>query len=84
MTRRHTTMDRMPEKIDCKFRFVLLAAERAQQIMKGGRPKLDLGEMKYTRTGMEEILNDVVEWDYGPAPEPVAPSVEDEVEVVAD
>ena len=81
MTRRHTTMDRMPEKIDSKFRFVLLAAERAQQMMKGGRPKLDLGELKSTRAGMEEVLNDVMEWDYGPAPDPEEIEGEEEAEV---
>ena len=62
-------MERMPERIDSKFRFVLLAAERAEQMMRGSRPKVDMGELKTTRIAMEEVINDMVEWDFGPAPE---------------
>ena len=64
-------MERIPEKIDSKFRFVLLAAERAEQMLRGARPKMDMGELKPTRIAMKEISNDLVEWDYGPAPEAV-------------
>lgn len=62
-------MERIPERIDSKFRFVLLAAERAEQMMRGARPKVDMGAMKPTRVAMEEISNDLVEWEYGPAPD---------------
>lgn len=62
-------MERIPEKIDSKFRFVLLAAERAEQMLRGAKPKMDMGEIKPTRVAMMEISNDLVEWDYGPAPE---------------
>jgi len=65
-------LERIPEKIDSKFRFVLLAAERAEQMLRGARPKIDMGELKPTRIAMMEISNDLVEWDYGPAPEAVA------------
>lgn len=64
-------MDRMPERIDSKFRFVLLAAERAEQMLRGARPKLEITDKKATRIAMHEIANDLVEWDFGPAPEPV-------------
>lgn len=63
-------MDRMPEKIDSKFRLVLLAAQRAEQMMRGGRPKIEMGDLKPTRVALEEITNDLVDWDYGPAEEP--------------
>ena len=62
-------MDRFPDKIDSKFRFVLLAAERAEQLLRGAKPKIDMGQLKPTRIAMNEISNDLVEWDYGPAPE---------------
>ena len=62
-------MERIPEKIDSKFRFVLLAAERAEQMLRGAKPKIDMGQLKPTRIAMMEISNDLVEWDYGPAPE---------------
>lgn len=60
-------MDRMPERIDSKFRYVLLAANRAEQMMRGGRPKIEMADLKASRIAMEEISNDLVDWDYGPA-----------------
>lgn len=77
-------MDRIPEKIDSKFRFVLLAAERAEQMLRGARPKIDMGALKATRIAMQEISNDLVEWDYGPAPETEIEYVEETVEVEAE
>lgn len=77
-------MDRIPEKIDSKFRFVLLAAERAEQMLRGARPKIDMGDLKATRIAMQEISNDLVEWDYGPAPETEIEYVEGTVEVEAE
>ncbi len=72
-------MERIPEKIDSKFRFVLLAAERAEQMLRGAKPKIDMGELKSTRVAMMEISNDLVEWDYGPAPDGVVEAqIEDE------
>ena len=65
-------MDKIPEKIDSKFRFVLLAAERAEQMMLGAPPRVEMPGRKASRVGMEEIASDSIEWDYGPAPEPDA------------
>lgn len=75
-------MDRMPEKIDSKFRYVLLAASRAEQMMKGGKPKLDMGDLKASRVAMEEISNDLVDWDVGPAE--VAGELEGDLEAEAE
>jgi DNA-directed RNA polymerase subunit omega len=69
-------LERIPDKIDSKFRFVLLAAERAEQMLRGARPKIDMGDLKPTRIAMKEISNDLVEWEYGPAPE-----IEEEIDV---
>jgi DNA-directed RNA polymerase subunit K/omega len=61
-------------KVDSKFRFILLAARRAEQVMRGARPKLHYKTPKIARGAMDEILADAVSWDYGPppAPEPAA------------
>jgi DNA-directed RNA polymerase omega subunit len=56
-------------RVDSKFRFVLVAAQRAEQLMRGARPKME-GKGKPTRTAMNEVINNLVEWDYGPAPVP--------------
>ena len=62
----------LPEKIDSKFRFVLLAAQRAEQLMRGAQPKdVVLDTEKSTRTAMNELVAGDVEWDYGQAPQPV-------------
>jgi DNA-directed RNA polymerase omega subunit len=58
----------MPEKIDSKFRFVLVAAERAEQLMRGARPHVDATQKKATRVAQTEVHGDKVDWDYGPEP----------------
>lgn len=70
-------MQRMPERIDSRFRFILLAAERAEQMMRGASSKVDHGDSTLIRAAMEEISNDLVGWDYGPEPE-VVPEIDAE------
>lgn len=60
----------MNDKIDSKFRYVLVAAQRAEQLMRGARPKSDSAIGKPTRIAMQEIDADLVQWGLGPAPEP--------------
>ncbi len=60
-------MQPIPEKIDSKFRFVLLASKRAEQIMRGAQPKVTKAGAKPTRLATEEIFGETVGWDYGPA-----------------
>ena len=64
-------MDNLEDsKVDSKFRFILLAARRAEQVMRGARPKLHYKTPKVARGAMDEILADAVAWDYGPPPPP--------------
>jgi DNA-directed RNA polymerase omega subunit len=67
----------MPERIDSKFRFILLAAERAERMLRGASPRLEADTRKSTQVAMDEIMHDLIEWDYGPAP------VEDSEEATA-
>jgi DNA-directed RNA polymerase omega subunit len=56
----------MPEGVDSKFRLVLLIARRAEQLMRGARPKLEADRpMKPTRMAAEEFEDDRIRWDYG-------------------
>ena len=65
-------MERMAgQNIDSKFRLILLAAERAEQLLNGARPKMEHASLKKARAAMEEVLEGHVGWGYGPAPEPV-------------
>ncbi|HEY2738403.1 MAG TPA: DNA-directed RNA polymerase subunit omega [Thermoanaerobaculia bacterium] len=61
----------MDEKrvVDSKFRFVLVASHRAEQLMRGARPKVEAGKRKPTRIAMEEVNHSLVDWGYGPPPE---------------
>ncbi|MFQ5526804.1 MAG: DNA-directed RNA polymerase subunit omega [Thermoanaerobaculia bacterium] len=65
----------LPDRVDSKFRFVLVSAARAEQMMNGAQPKIEAGQRKAGRIAMQEIYEGAVNWDYGPAPEP---EVEDE------
>jgi DNA-directed RNA polymerase subunit omega len=67
----------MPQ-IDSKFRLVLLAAKRAEQLMRGARPKVEGDKQKPTRLAMQEVHSDMVTWDYGPAPQPEPPAAEEQ------
>ncbi len=62
-------MDRIPEKIDSKFRYVLLAARRAEQLIRGAQERTPRESPKLARHAMKEIANELVAWDYGEAPD---------------
>jgi DNA-directed RNA polymerase omega subunit len=71
----------MSPTMDSKFRRVLVAATRAEQIMRGARPKIEAGKRKPTRVALEEVDQSLVEWGYGPPPpkpeETEAPAAEE-------
>jgi DNA-directed RNA polymerase omega subunit len=62
--------EKTPTPMDSKFRRVLVAASRAEQIMRGARPKIDAGKLKPTRVALEEVDQELVDWGYGPPPQP--------------
>lgn len=71
-------MERLPERIDSTFRYVLISARRAEQLMMRAAPKIDVPG-KPTRVAMQEIDRDLVAWDYGPPPQPVEEQAEGEI-----
>ncbi len=66
-------MDNKGPEIDSKFRRVLVAANRAEQLMRGARAKVETGKRKPTRVAMEEVDHSLIEWGYGPPPPPAPP-----------
>jgi DNA-directed RNA polymerase subunit K/omega len=62
-------MDRISNNFDSKFRFVLLSAQRAEQLIRGAEPRVAFKSPKVARVAMQEMLENRVEWGYGPAPE---------------
>ena len=73
-------MSHIPDKIDSKYRYVLLASQRAEQILTGAMPKLDDSTAKPTRKAMSKISKEAVEWDYGPAEVPEEEATSEEAE----
>jgi DNA-directed RNA polymerase omega subunit len=73
----------IPEGVDSKFRLVLLIARRAEQLMRGARPKLKTERsVKPTRLAAEEFEQNQIRWDYGEEGgvlEPAAGEVDEEV-----
>lgn len=69
-------MENLPSGIDSKFRLVLLAAERAEQLVRGAAARIDVRHEKAVRTALGEIESGLIEWGYGPPSEPEAEAAE--------
>jgi DNA-directed RNA polymerase omega subunit len=75
--------DEKSPTMDSKFRRVLVAANRAEQLMRGARPKVEAGKRKPTRIALEEVDHKLIEWGYGPPPQPEeaqTPTAEEEAQ----
>lgn len=60
-------IQKMPEGVDSKFRLVLLISRRAEQLMRGARPKIETDRpTKPVRLAAEEFDENRIRWDYGP------------------
>lgn len=63
-------MEQIPDRIDSTFRYILIAAKRAEQLVRGAKPRIDMPNRKPSRVAMREVVENLVDWDYGPAPVP--------------
>ena len=45
----------LPQNMDSKFRFILVAAKRARQIQAGARPLIQTQSKKATRVAQQEV-----------------------------
>ena len=48
---------------DSKFRFVIVAAKRAKQLLKGSKPKIESKSKNLIRIAQEEVLQGLVEYE---------------------
>jgi DNA-directed RNA polymerase omega subunit len=55
-------MEGLPEGVDSRFRYVLLVAKRAEQLIQGSPAKGRSKHAKPTRVAMEEIGKNQVKW----------------------
>jgi len=53
----------IPEGIDSKFRFILVAAKRARQLQAGARPLVQTNSKKLTRVAQQEVSAGLVPFE---------------------
>ncbi len=54
---------RIPDRYDSRFRFVLVAAERARQLQSGASPKLRVRSGKPAHVAIKEAEADLIDFD---------------------
>lgn len=59
----------IPQSMDSKFRFILVAAKRARQLQAGARPLVQTPFKKSTKVAVAELEAGLVPYDIPPAPE---------------
>lgn len=60
----------MPPKVpESRFQFVLLAAKRAKQLLKGAKPKIKTKSRNPIRIAQEEVRLGLIDYEILPAPE---------------
>jgi DNA-directed RNA polymerase subunit omega len=53
----------LPQKIDSKFRYILVAAKRARQLQAGARPLIQSSEKRLTRVAQQEVTAGLVPFE---------------------
>ncbi len=56
-------------KVDSKYRFILLAAKRARQLQSGAKSLIHTTARKHTRIAQEELRAGVLEFEFPPLPD---------------
>ncbi len=54
---------KVPEEFDSKFRFILVAAERAKQLQNGAPPKINLKSRKPAHVAIREVERGLVPYE---------------------
>jgi DNA-directed RNA polymerase omega subunit len=63
-------MQKIPEKIGSKYRFIILAAERAKQLQNNAKPKLKTRSNKPAYIAMKELEHDLLSFEMTTPVEP--------------
>lgn len=53
----------IPQNIDSKFRFILVAAKRARQLQAGAKPLIQTPSKKVTRVAQQEVGSGLVPFE---------------------
>jgi DNA-directed RNA polymerase subunit omega len=65
-------MPKIPENIGSKYRFIILAAERAKQLQNKARPKVKIRSAKPAKIAMREVEEGLISFEIPKPPEPPA------------
>lgn len=53
----------LPEKVGSKYKFITVSAKRCEMLQKGAKPKIETDNMtKFTTVAMEEVLDDLIDF----------------------
>lgn len=63
-------MRELPESIDSRFRYVLIASKRAEQLIQGSLAKTRSRHNKPTRVAMDEVDAGLINWTEAPEEAP--------------
>jgi len=63
-------MQKIPERIGSKYRFIIIAAERAKQLQNNAKPKIKTRSTKPAYIAMKELEADLISFEMPPPVEP--------------
>ena len=63
-------MQKIPESIGSKYRFIIVAAERAKQLQNNAKPKIKTRSTKPAFIAMKELEQDLIAFEMPPPVEP--------------
>jgi DNA-directed RNA polymerase omega subunit len=63
-------MHKIPESIGSKYRFIILAGERARQLQNNAKPRIDTQSTKPAVIAMRELELDLLSFEMTPPVEP--------------
>ena len=67
-------MQKIPESIGSKYRFIIVAAERAKQLQNNAKPKIKTRSTKPAFIAMKELEQDLLAFEILPPAEPSSQS----------
>ncbi len=63
-------MQKIPERVGSKYRFIIIAAERAQQLQNNAKPKIKTKSTKPAFVATKELELDLINFEIPPAEPP--------------
>jgi DNA-directed RNA polymerase omega subunit len=62
-------MHKIPDSVGSKFRFIIIAAERAKQLQNNAKPKIKTKSTKPAHIAMREVEQDLIAFEIPTSPE---------------